>query len=169
MKSGTDIDGLSVSRFSAYCSAKLQQIFDAANQLYRDPIVFRSSCAKQHIIAQTDARPRPCFRVGKMWYFYGVSHFFRYFSFKSKKSRTFAPSNVGKMPEWTNGPHSKCGVRVTVPGVRIPLFPQAIHAPLPIRKASHSEAFFMSRHGVSMLAWIVTMSGHENGHVSGSC
>ena len=29
----------------------------------------------------------------------------------------------GKMPEWTNGPHSKCGVRVTVPGVRIPLFP----------------------------------------------
>ena len=29
----------------------------------------------------------------------------------------------GKMPEWSNGPHSKCGVRVTVPGVRIPLFP----------------------------------------------
>ena len=27
------------------------------------------------------------------------------------------------MPEWSNGPHSKCGVRVTVPGVRIPLFP----------------------------------------------
>ena len=29
----------------------------------------------------------------------------------------------GKMPEWSIGPHSKCGVRVTVPGVRIPLFP----------------------------------------------
>ena len=28
------------------------------------------------------------------------------------------------MPEWSNGPHSKCGVRATVPGVRIPLFPQ---------------------------------------------
>lgn len=29
----------------------------------------------------------------------------------------------GKLPEWSNGPHSKCGVRVTVPGVRIPRFP----------------------------------------------
>ena len=28
------------------------------------------------------------------------------------------------MPEWSNGPHSKCGVRATVPGVRIPLSPQ---------------------------------------------
>ena len=28
------------------------------------------------------------------------------------------------MPEWSNGPHSKCGERVTVPGVRIPLSPQ---------------------------------------------
>lgn len=27
------------------------------------------------------------------------------------------------MAEWSNAPHSKCGVRVTVPGVRIPLFP----------------------------------------------
>ena len=30
----------------------------------------------------------------------------------------------GEMPEWSNGPHSKCGERVTVPGVRIPLSPQ---------------------------------------------
>ena len=29
----------------------------------------------------------------------------------------------GKLPEWSIGPHSKCGVRVTVPGVRIPRFP----------------------------------------------
>ena len=29
----------------------------------------------------------------------------------------------GKLPEWSNGPHSKCGERVTVPGVRIPRFP----------------------------------------------
>ena len=28
------------------------------------------------------------------------------------------------MPEWSNGPHSKCGERVTVPGVRIPLSPR---------------------------------------------
>ena len=30
----------------------------------------------------------------------------------------------GEMPEWSNGPHSKCGERATVPGVRIPLSPQ---------------------------------------------
>lgn len=30
----------------------------------------------------------------------------------------------GKMPEWSNGPHSKCGERVTAPWVRIPVFPQ---------------------------------------------
>lgn len=29
----------------------------------------------------------------------------------------------GKLPEWSIGPHSKCGERVTVPGVRIPRFP----------------------------------------------
>ena len=34
------------------------------------------------------------------------------------------PSIKGEMPEWSNGPHSKCGVRATVPGVRIPLSPQ---------------------------------------------
>ncbi len=37
--------------------------------------------------------------------------------------RTFAAA-FGKLPEWSIGPHSKCGVRVTVPGVRIPHFPQ---------------------------------------------
>ncbi len=31
---------------------------------------------------------------------------------------------LGKLPEWSNGPHSKCGDRVTGPGVRIPHFPQ---------------------------------------------
>lgn len=29
----------------------------------------------------------------------------------------------GKMPEWSNGPHSKCGERVTTPWVRIPVSP----------------------------------------------
>lgn len=28
------------------------------------------------------------------------------------------------MPEWSIGPHSKCGERVTVPRVRIPVFPR---------------------------------------------
>ena len=29
----------------------------------------------------------------------------------------------GKMPEWSIGPHSKCGERVTAPWVRIPVSP----------------------------------------------
>ena len=36
----------------------------------------------------------------------------------------FAHLLRGEMPEWSIGPHSKCGVRATVPGVRIPLSPQ---------------------------------------------
>ena len=32
---------------------------------------------------------------------------------------------LGTMSDWSNEPHSKCGVRATVPGVRIPLFPPA--------------------------------------------
>ena len=35
----------------------------------------------------------------------------------------FAHLLRGEMPEWSIGPHSKCGVRATVPGVRIPLSP----------------------------------------------
>ena len=30
---------------------------------------------------------------------------------------------LGKMPEWSIGPHSKCGKRVTVSRVQIPIFP----------------------------------------------
>lgn len=33
-------------------------------------------------------------------------------------------TEFGKMPEWPNGTVSKTVVRVTVPRVRIPLFPQ---------------------------------------------
>ena len=33
------------------------------------------------------------------------------------------------MPEWSIGPHSKCGVGATLPGVRIPLFPQPATPP----------------------------------------
>ena len=39
-----------------------------------------------------------------------------------KSYRIFA-ADLGKMPEWSIGPHSKCGERVTVPRVRIPVFP----------------------------------------------
>lgn len=35
----------------------------------------------------------------------------------------FFVREIGEMPEWSIGPHSKCGVRATVPGVRIPLSP----------------------------------------------
>ena len=31
---------------------------------------------------------------------------------------------IGEVPEWSIGPHSKCGERATVPGVRIPPSPQ---------------------------------------------
>ena len=33
---------------------------------------------------------------------------------------------IGEMPEWSIGPHSKCGERVTVPRVRIPVSPQQV-------------------------------------------
>ena len=40
----------------------------------------------------------------------------------------------GEMPEWSNGPHSKCGIRVTVSRVRIPVSPQ--------RDATETSLFF---------------------------
>ena len=46
--------------------------------------------------------------------------------FWSRESGAASPSPAtekGEMPEWSIGPHSKCGVRATVPGVRIPLSP----------------------------------------------
>ena len=39
------------------------------------------------------------------------------------QNNSFGLDRKGEMPEWSIGPHSKCGVRVTVPGVRIPLSP----------------------------------------------
>ena len=54
-----------------------------------------------------------------------------YHGFESRSLRRakFVPTNssrcchLGKMPEWSIGPHSKCGERATVPRVRIPVFP----------------------------------------------
>ena len=37
------------------------------------------------------------------------------------------------MPEWSIGPHSKCGERATVPRVRIPVSPLNVPNPLNIR------------------------------------
>ena len=46
------------------------------------------------------------------------------------------------MPEWSIGPHSKCGVRATVPGVRIPLSPQSKDE---LQGFDFIEAFFVFR------------------------
>ena len=43
---------------------------------------------------------------------------------KENNSYICTAKGKGKVPEWSIGPHSKCGVRATVPGVRIPPFPQ---------------------------------------------
>ena len=43
--------------------------------------------------------------------------------FAVPNGRFFRAECTGEMPEWSIGPHSKCGVRATVPGVRIPLSP----------------------------------------------
>lgn len=43
--------------------------------------------------------------------------------FAVPNGRFFRAEYTGEMPEWSIGPHSKCGVRATVPGVRIPLSP----------------------------------------------
>ena len=38
-------------------------------------------------------------------------------------------TTYGKLSEWSKEPHSKCGVRIRVPGVRIPHFPQLFGMP----------------------------------------
>jgi hypothetical protein len=54
-----------------------------------------------------------------------------------------APSSAGEVAEWLKAPHSKCGIRVTVSGVRIPpspphctertgLFPKSAIMPWPV-------------------------------------
>ena len=54
-----------------------------------------------------------------------ISFFRKYVYICSPKPRGFRLRETsGEMPEWSIGPHSKCGVRATVPGVRIPLSPQ---------------------------------------------
>ena len=60
------------------------------------------------------------------------------------------------MPEWSNGPHSKCGVRATVPGVRIPLCPlRAVEILLflflLIRPANFAGCFVFDDHSCKLI------------------
>ena len=56
----------------------------------------------------------------------------------------FAHLLRGEMPEWSIGPHSKCGVRVTVPGVRIPLSPLEMPNRPEATDFAKSAAFFIA-------------------------
>ena len=49
----------------------------------------------------------------------------------------------GEMPEWSIGPHSKCGVRATVPGVRIPLSPLNTKISRKSHKSNICETFLL--------------------------
>ena len=59
---------------------------------------------------------------------YGIKfNFFNFFRTNSctvRKIISIFALAIGEMPEWSIGPHSKCGERATVPGVRIPLSPR---------------------------------------------
>src|ERR1700733_3112786 len=48
----------------------------------------------------------------------------------------FIISTLGQVVEWLKAPHSKCGVRATVPRVRIPPCPPP-YAPAELRVAGH--------------------------------
>ena len=50
-------------------------------------------------------------------------YFFGTFRSRITKKVVTLSAGQGKMPEWSIGPHSKCGERATVPRVRIPVFP----------------------------------------------
>ncbi|GEM_PF-5339060 len=56
----------------------------------------------------------------------------------------FAHLLRGEMPEWSIGPHSKCGVRATVPGVRIPLSPLEMPNRPEATDFAKSVAFFIA-------------------------
>ena len=53
-----------------------------------------------------------------------------------------ADASKGEMPEWSIGPPSKCGVRATVPGVRIPLSPQGTHVKATKNPVNHAFTGF---------------------------
>ena len=46
--------------------------------------------------------------------------------FRSLRSGRDIPEYPGEMAEWSNVPHSKCGVLLRVPRVRIPVSPHPI-------------------------------------------
>ena len=70
-----------------------------------------------------------------------------------RRGKSSSRDRKGEVPEWSIGPHSKCGVRATVPGVRIPLSPQTtltikvLHA-----RAPKKEPIFKALLGAFLLS-----------------
>ena len=110
---------------------------------YRHIFYFRTfSCGKNHIWLKKRLR-RPCFcrfsgiirtfdfvedtparqNAGKFAFAFAGSYLCKRTD-PLRACSIFRAGYTGEMPEWSIGPHSKCGVRATVPGVRIPLSPQ---------------------------------------------
>ena len=67
----------------------------------------------------------------------------------------------GKLPEWSNGPHSKCGDRVTGPGVRIPHFPQTKRKERRGHQIIDLVLFFMIIAGKRELALKISCDYHK--------
>ena len=73
-----------------------------------------------------------------------ISFFRKYVYICSPKPRGFRLRETsGEMPEWSIGPHSKCGVRATVPGVRIPLSPQGTLRKVAKNPVNHAFTGFL--------------------------
>src|SRR5215831_19134037 len=58
----------------------------------------------------------------------------------------------GEVAEWLNAPHSKCGIRVTVSGVRIPPSPPEGHLRQSIRSREMAKAAYGVRETIELLS-----------------
>src|SRR3954452_25127971 len=85
---------------------------------------FFLAVGRQYPLAEMAVRYRPCLRAGGPLDS-GVP---------KAVHRSFG---AGEVAEWLNAPHSKCGIRATVSGVRIPPSP-------PARRISLHHAHFRS-------------------------
>ena len=52
-----------------------------------------------------------------------IKHEFMFLHFMSNACYFIRDTYFGEVPEWSNGPHSKCGVPSQVPRVQIPASP----------------------------------------------
>lgn len=73
---------------------------------------------------RANAPVRSFFSPGRNFFRPKMRGYKKYVYICSPKTMVAGNDLQGEMPEWSIGPHSKCGVRATVPGVRIPLSPQ---------------------------------------------